>query len=1117
MWIVRLALRRPYTFVVMAVLIAILGVTAIVTMPVDIFPYIDIPIVSVVWQYTGLLPEEMEKRVVTNFERGLTSNVNDIEHIESQSYNGIAVVRVYFHPNVHVDMAVAQVTSQAQSAVRQMPPGMFPANVFKYDAASVPILQLGLSSKTLREQDLFDLGNNFIRTPLGTVQGANVSYPFGGKSRSVMVDLNLDELYAKQLSPIDVSNALNLQNLILPAGTAKLAKKEYQIRVNSSPEVLDELNNLPIKTVNGATVFIRDVAQVRDGFSVQTNIVRTNGSRGVMMTVTRTGQASTLAIVNSVKKELHRIIDTLPPELHVKALADQSVFVLASIQGVEREALIAAGLTALMILMFLGSWRSTLIVCISIPLSILSSLCVLSLMGQTINVMTLGGLALAVGILVDDATVAIENIHRNISMRKPLVRAVIDGTAQIAIPTFVSTLAICIVFVPVLLLTGTARYLFTPLAMAVVFAMLASYLLSRTLVPTMVAYLLESEADLYEAGTDGATHGGKGIIWRAHYVFDKLFEKFRFRYVGLLDWSLRHRGPVLAAFMALSVASLGLMFLVGEDFFPDVDSGQMRLHARGPSGTRIEETEARFSAIDREIRAAIPPAEMEMVLDNIGVPNSWTSLAQGDVPTISSADGEILISLNKEKHGSTRDYQDVLRKRLRDKFPDMTFFFQPANITTQILNFGLPAPIDVQVVGRDAVANYKIAEQLAAKIACIPGAADVHVHQVVDQPEIRLNVDRVKAMQLGMTQRDVTSSMLISLSGNGSLAPNYWVNWENGVNYNVGVQTPQYRVDTLDALLRTPVSVATSALNTTTVGSAAGTAASQNASVGISPNGASLAYGNPGAMEGSTQLLSNLVTMKRDYAPVIVNHYNVAPVFDVYANVAGRDLGGVGTEGEKIMRAEEPHLPRGATLALRGQIQTMQSSFFRLGLGMAFAVVLVYLLMTVNFQSWLDPFIILTALPGAIAGILWMLFVTGTTLSVPSLMGAIMCIGVATANSILMVTFANDERAVVNSAREAMLSAGHARIRPVLMTATAMILGMLPMSLGMGEGGEQNAPLGRAVIGGLMFATVTTLFVVPIIYSYLRKRPPIDHERRLAEKEQQGSLEPRWNGGIDGF
>src|SRR5579859_3507683 len=695
MWIVRLALGRPYTFVVMAVLIAILGGTAIVSMPVDIFPYIDIPIVSVLWVYQGLSPEEMEKRVVTGFERTLTSNVNDIEHIESQAYNGYAVVRIYFHPNVKVDMAVAQVTATMQSGLRQMPPGMFPANVLKYDAASVPILQLGLSSKTLREQEIFDLGNNFIRTPLGTVQGASVSYPFGGKTRAVMVDLNLDELYAKQLSPIDVSNALYLQNLILPAGTAKLAGTEYLVRVNSSPVLLDELNSLPIKTVNGATVYIRDVAQVHDGFTVQNNIVRMNGSRGVLLTITRNGKASTLAIVKAVKDALPRILASLPRELKVVALADQSVFVRATIQGVEREALIAAALTGLMILLFLGSWRSTLIVCISIPLSILASLCMLSLLGQTINVMTLGGLALAVGILVDDATVEIENTHRNMAMKKPLVRAVLDGAMQIAAPAFVSTLSICIVFVPVLLLTGAAKYLFTPLALAVVFAMLASYFLSRTLVPTMVAYLLQSELHLYQQGTGGETSGGAGAIWRAHYVFNALFEKLRFRYVGLLDWSLRHRGRVLTAFMGVSIASLGLVWLVGEDFFPNVDSGQMRLHARCPAGTRIEQTELRFSAIEREIRQVIPADELDELLDNIGIPNSWTSLAQGDIPTISSADGEILISLAKEKHGSTRDYEIQLRKHLREKFPDTTFFFQPANIITQILNFGLPAPIDL--------------------------------------------------------------------------------------------------------------------------------------------------------------------------------------------------------------------------------------------------------------------------------------------------------------------------------------------------------------------------------------------------------------------------------------
>jgi multidrug efflux pump subunit AcrB len=1108
MWIVWLALRRPYTFVVMAILIAILGVTAIVTMPVDIFPYIDIPIVAVLWQYSGLSPEEMEKRVVTSFERNLTSNVNDIEHIESQSYNNIAVVRIYFHPNVQVDMAVAQVNSQMQSAIRQMPPGMFPANILKYDAASVPVLQLGLSSKTMREQEIFDWGQNFIRTPLGTVQGASVSYPFGGKNRSVMVDLNLDELYAKQLSPIDVSNALTLQNLILPAGTAKLAETEYQIKVNSSPLILNELNNLPIKTVNGATVYVKDVAQVRDGFSVQTNIVRMNGARGVLMTVTRTGKASTLAIVDSVKKVLPRILATVPKELNVTALADQSIFVRASIQGVVREALIAAALTGIMILLFLGSWRSTLIVCISIPLSILASISILSLMGQTINVMTLGGLALAVGILVDDATVAIENTHRNIGMRKSLVDAVVDGAAQIAIPTFVSTLAICIVFVPVLLLTGTARYLFTPLAMAVVFAMLASYLLSRTLVPTMAHYLLKSEVDLYQA--EGESSGGKGLFWRLHHIFNRFFETLRFRYIGLLDWSLRRRGRVLTAFMAISIASLGLAWLVGKDFFPNVDSGQMKLHARAPAGTRIEQTEVRFSAIEREIRAAIPASELDTIIDNIGVPNSWSSLAQGDIPTISSADGEILISLKKE-HRPTRDYEVQLRKLFQEKFPDSVFFFQPANITTQILNFGLPAPIDLQVVGRDSAANYRIAQKIAQRISHIPGAADVHVHQVVNQPEIELNVDRAKASQMGLTERDVSTNMLISLSGNATLAPNFWLNWSNGVSYNVGVQTPQYKVNSLDALLRTPVSVASNVVNTTTPGSQAGAAAAGNAFVSASPSGSSQAYGNPGAMPGSTQLLSNLVTVQRSYTPVIVNHYNVWPVFDVYANVDRRDLGGVGSEVEKIMQQESANLPRGTTLDLRGQYQTMQSSFFRLGVGIAFAVVLVYLLMSVNFQSWLDPFIILTALPGALAGILWMLFVTGTTLSVPSLMGAIMCIGVATANSILMVTFANDERSIMPSAREAMLSAGHARIRPVLMTATAMILGMLPMSLGWGEGGEQNAPLARAVIGGLMFATVTTLFVVPIIYSYLRTKPPVDHERQLEEQKREGLRDSQWN------
>ncbi|MDE3195107.1 MAG: efflux RND transporter permease subunit, partial [Acidobacteriota bacterium] len=763
MWIVRLALSRPYTFVVMSILIAILGISSIVTMAVDIFPYIDIPIVSVLWVYSGLSPEEMEKRVVTGFERSLTSNVNDVEHIESQSYNGYAVVRIYFHPNVKIDMAVAQTTATMNTSLRQMPPGMFPANILKYDAASVPILQLGLSSSTLTEQEIFDLGNNFIRTPLGTVQGASVSYPMGGKQRNVMVDLNLDQLYAKQLSPADVSNALNLQNLILPAGTAKIADTEYQIKVNSSPLEVTALNDLPIKTVNGATVYMKDVAQVRDGFSVQTNIVRANSSRGVLMTITRNGQTSTLAIVNAVKAALPRILSNVPPELKVTALADQSVFVRAAIQGVLREALIAAGLTAAMILLFLGSWRSTLIVCISIPLSIFTSLCILNLLGQTINVMSLGGLALAVGILVDDATVEIENTHRNIGMGKPLVRAVLDGASQIAVPTFVATLSICIVFVPVLLLTGTARFLFTPMAMAVVFAMMASYLLSRTLVPTMMSYMLGAEMRRHREG------GSRGPLERMHGIFNAVFEHLRYRYMGLLNWVLHHRGAVLASFILFAGASLTLTRFVGRDFFPDVDSGQMRLHARGPAGLRIEETEVRFARIEQEIRSVVPQRELVMLLDNIGIPNSWPVIAQGDIPTISSAGGEILISLNPEHHRPTVEYQEILRKRLHERFPDMTFFFQPANITTQIVNFGLPAPIDLQVVGRNETENYKVARRLATRIAAIPGAVDVHVHQVVTQPAIQLNVDRVKASELGLTQRDVTNNMLMSLTGSGTV------------------------------------------------------------------------------------------------------------------------------------------------------------------------------------------------------------------------------------------------------------------------------------------------------------------------------------------------------------
>jgi multidrug efflux pump subunit AcrB len=1103
MWIVRLALRRPYTFVVMALLIALLGGAAIVSMPVDIFPYIDIPVVTVVWSYNGLSPEEMEKRVVTVFERAMTTTVNDIEHIESQSYNGVAIIHIYFQPAAKIEMGMAQVTSIAQTLLRAMPPGMFPPSILKYDASSVPILQIGLQSKSMSEQQIFDLGQNFIRTQLATIQGAAIPLPYGGKFRQIMVDLNPEALYAKQLSPADVSNALSLQNLILPAGTAKIGERDYQIKLNSSPLILDEMNNLPIKVVNGATVYMKDVAQVRDGYSVQTNIVRTNGTRGSLLTVIKNGKASTLSIVKNVKNALPKILASLPPELEVRQLFDQSLFVRASIEGVVREAIIAAFLTGMMIMLFLGSWRSTLIVCISIPLSILTSLIVLSLMGETINVMTLGGLALAVGILVDDATVEIENTHRNMAMKKPLVRAVLDGAQQIAAPAFVSTLSICIVFVPVLLLTGAAKYLFTPLAMAVVFAMMASYLLSRTLIPTMVHYMLKPELKLYLQGEDGESAGGTGFIWRAHYLFNRRFERLRSSYESLLHWSLDHRIPVLAGFTIFSLGSLGLATLIGSDFFPAVDSGQMRLHAQPPAGTRIEQAEVIFADIEREIRDVIPAREIDTIIDNIGIPNSGFNLAFGDSATIGTGDGDILISLNEGDHGPTAVYTDQLRKRLHQKFPGVLFFFESANITNQILNFGLPSSIDVQVVGRNAPANYAIAQTLSERISHIPGAADVHIHQVVDYPEIRFNVDRSKAGQLGLTQRDVSNSLLISLSSSGQVAPNQWLNYANGVNYQVAVQTPQYRINSIDALLRTPVAAAGGSVVSNTPGSLAGTANPSNSGIGAGPSQSSAAYGNPGAASGNPQLLSNLAGVARGVAPEIVNHYNVQPVFDVYANVDRTDLGTVGSGVEKIMDEVSKNLPKGTSIELRGQVSTMRTSFRRLGLGMILAVILVYLLMAVNFQSWLDPFIILMALPGALAGIVWMLFITQTSFSVPSLMGAIMCIGVATANSILMVVFANDQRAEGMDPRAAALAAGHTRIRPVLMTALAMIIGMLPMALGLGEGGEQNAPLGRAVIGGLLVATVTTLFVVPIVYSLLRKHAPIDFDRRIAEEEQE--------------
>jgi multidrug efflux pump subunit AcrB len=1098
----------------MAILIGILGVTAIVTMPTDIFPYINIPVVSVVWTYNGLSPDEMEKRVVTVTERAMTTTVNDIEHIESQSYNGVAVIKVYFHPNVSVDLALSQITAIVQTILRVLPPGIYPPNILKYDASSVPILQLGLSSASLSEQELYDLGQNFIRTQLATVQGASLPLPYGGKTPQVMVDIDPARMYANQLSATDISNALNLQNLILPAGTAKVGKREYLVRVNSSPVLVDAMNNLPIKTVNGATVYMKDVAHVRNGYAVQTNIVRTNGSRGALLTVLKNGKASTLSIIKEVKAALPAILQGLPPALKVKTLFDQSLFVRASIEGVIREAAIAAGLTGVMILLFLGSWRSTLIVCISIPLSILVSIIVLSITGNTINIMTLGGLALAVGILVDDATVEIENTHRNMGMKKSLVKAVLDGAQQVAVPALVSTLAICIVFVPVLLLTGVARYLFTPLALSVVFAMLASYLLSRTLIPNLVHYLLKREVELYYDGENGEPAEAPGWNWKIHHAFNRRFDKFRDHYSGLLDWTLERRGIFLIVFGIFVAGSLCLVLFIGRDFFPTVDSGQIRLHVFPPSGTRIEESELYFAAIGREIRNVIPPGELDVILDNIGLPNSGINLAFGDNPVLGNSDGDILVAM-KENHGPTEIYSERLRQRLHEKFPDCEFFFEAANITNQILNFGLPAPIDLQVTGRDAVHNYDVARELQKKVAAIPGAVDVTIHQVVDYPEVDVNVDRSKADQVGLTERDVSNSLLISLSSSGQTAPNQWLNYQNGVNYQVAVQTPQYRIDSFDALLRTPITNGGGNSSSSTPGAPSSTSSPQanngvaQGNLGTTPSQTTAAYGNPGAAAVQTQLLYNLATLKRGLSTEIVNHYNVQPVYDIYANVDRRDLGGVRSDIEDIMNGMKGKLPKATTLQLRGQAQTMQSSFVRLGVGIIFAVILVYLLMVVNFQSWVDPFIIIMALPGAFAGVLWMLFITQTTFSVPSLMGSIMAIGVATANSILMVTFANDEREAGKDSRAAALSAGFTRLRPVCMTALAMILGMLPMALALGEGGEQNAPLGRAVIGGLLIATFSTLFVVPIIYSYLRSENPVDWDKRIDEEEHEDPMKNR--------
>jgi multidrug efflux pump subunit AcrB len=1040
MWIVRLALRRPYTFVVMSILLLILGPVAILRTPTDIFPNIDIPVVSVIWNYTGLSPEDMSNRIIFNYERILTTTVNDIEHIESQSLAGIAIVKIFFHQGVQVANAVAQTTAVSQTILRTLPQGTTPPLVITYNASTVPILQLALSGPGLSEQQLGDIGLNFLRTGLVTIPGVAVPYPYGGKQRQVQVDLDTSALQSKGLSPLDVVNTLALQNLILPAGTTKIGPFEYQVDMNGAPTTVNELNDLPIKTVGTSTIYIHDVAHVRDGFPPQTNIVNVDGSRASLMSIQKNGDASTLDIISGIKALLPQIAAGLPPQLVIKPLSDQSIFVLASIKGVVREAIIAACLTGLMILVFLGSWRSTLIIAVSIPLSILTSIIVLSALGETINIMTLGGLALAVGILVDDATVEIENINRNIDQGKEIVQAILDGAQQIAVPALVSTLSICIVFVPMFFLSGVARYLFVPLAEAVCFAMLASYLLSRTLVPTMAKYLLVAQI---EEGHEGAAKSRNPFV-RLQQKFEHGFEKLRERYHRLLETCIHHSRIFVICFFSACVLSFVLLPMVGQDFFPAVDSGEFKLHLRAPTGTRIEETAALCERVDDDMRRLIPKSELTTIIDNIGVPYSGLNLSYSNSAPIGPGDADILVDLSKD-HRPTEEYVHDLRERLNHDFPGVTFYFLPADIVSQILNFGLPAPIDIQVIGRNLVGDREFADNLMNQLKFVPGTTDLRIQQPFDQPKLHFDVDRTKAQEIGYTQRDVANNLLIALSGSFQTVPSFWLDPKTGVTYNIAAQMPQYRIDTLQDLQNIPVT-------------------------GTNPN-------------APPAIFSSLASVTRGAEMGVVSHYNVQPVIDIYGAVQGRDLGGVARDIAPIIERSKKNLPRGSQLIVRGQISTMQSSFSGLLWGLAFSIVLVYLLIVVNFQSWLDPFIILMALPAALAGIVWFLFITRTTVSVPALTGAIMCMGVATANSILVVSFSRERLDEGKTAAEAALESGATRFRPVIMTALAMIIGMLPMSLGLGEGGEQNAPLGRAVIGGLSFATVATLFFVPVVFS----------------------------------
>jgi multidrug efflux pump subunit AcrB len=1040
MWIVELALRRRYTFVVLAMLIVLMGTVEILRTPTDIYPEINIPAVAAVWSYNGLEPTEMEGRITSQFERATTTLVSGIDHVESQTLSGVAIVKVFLQPGVSIDAAVSQLTAAAQPVMKSMPPGAVPPLIIPFSASNVAILQLGLSSPNLDEQQIFDIATNFLRPGLATVQGAQLPLPIGGKQRQIMVDLDTPKLFASGLSASDISNAINLQNLVLPSGTVKIGRQELPVLVNASPTIVAGFDALPIKTTKGTTVYMRDVAHVRDGYAPQTSLVVTDGVKGGLLPVLKAQGASTLDVVSRLHSTVPAVQATLPKGFEIKQLFDQSVFVRGAIDGVVREAMIAAGLTGLMMLLFLGSWRSTVIVLVSIPLSLLVSIIALGLLGQTLNLMTLGGMALAVGILVDDATVEVENFHRQRGLGKKTVQAILDGAREIAAPALVSTLCICVVFVPVVFIAGAAKSLFVPLAMAVVFAMLTSYFLSRTLVPTMVQFLLDGEA-----------HGGpaRGRLARLHEAIEHGFGRLQASYARALSVLLERRRIFIGAFATLCVASLALVPLLGRDFFPAVDAGQIRFHVRAAPGTRIEETARLFADVEEHVRRVVPKSEVDTVIQNIGVPVSGINLVLGDPSMISSADGEMLVAL-KPGHARTADYVRALRKDLASSFPGTTVFFLPADISSQVLSFGQSAPIDVRITGpsRNDEANLAAARDLVKRFAALPGAVDVHLGQVPDTPELRVEVDRTASQELGLSQRDVTNDMLVSLASSAQTAPNFWLDPTSGVQYTVAVQTPQWSIDSVAALGRIPLTAA--------------------------------------PINGTPQLLANVATTTRVVGPTNLTHYNVARSLDVLVSVDDTDLGSVAAPVQRIADAVARGLPRGSSVSVAGQAENMNASFRGLAMGIGFAVVLVYLLMVVNFQSWLEPFVILMALPGTLAGIVWMLFITRTTLSVPALMGALMSIGVATSNSILVVTFATEELRAGADAVTAALTAGRTRLRPVIMTAVAMVIGMLPMSLGLGDGGESNAPLGRAVIGGLLLATVSTLLFVPVMFSVLQ-------------------------------